>query len=406
MYAILIILVLLIMLVGLIGSLIPLLPGTPLIFLGALLYAVFTGFEKVDGWMLAGLGGLTAFTLIIDYIAATLGARRLGASWAGAVGAFLGAILGFLLIVPVGALFAPLGVIIGAVAGAVAGELLMSRRMAPAVKAGFGSFVGVIGGMVVRVAVALAMIAIFLLAVFGCAGLGPMQTLEMEASSEEAFLRHLTALTEAPEDSSACWIVLGRAEPLRGRSGRDEGVRELAASVADAENEILVQLGERLSFGPFEHLLGRTVVALGRFEPCAQEAGGEPGCRFRATEAIPAHEFFELTLSGEELILTVQNHFSRPLHGLFVLLPRGGHLVSEDEPARHLAHLARGGTARASWRLRAIGEVKRMPSLRLLVTEPLGVLHLAFPEPGAEWRSEGHPPGPLPLTPVSSCAIL
>lgn len=399
MYAILIILVLLIMLVGLIGSLIPLLPGTPLIFLGALLYAVFTGFEKVDGWMLASLGGLTAFTLIIDYVAAILGARRLGATWVGAVGAFLGAILGFLFVVPVGAVFAPLGVIIGAVAGAVAGELFMSRRMAPAVKAGFGSFLGVIGAMVVRVAVALAMIAVFLFAVFGCAGLRPMQTLEMAALSEEAFLQQLAVLKTVPEDSSVCWIVLGRVEPLSDRSGPTasgsrngereaaqggEGVPELSASEADAEDEILVQLGDRVALGPFEHLVGRTVAALGRFEPCAPERGGERGRRFRAHEVVPADEIFVLTLSEGGLVLTVQNHFSRPLHGLFVLLPRGGHLVSEDEPARHLAHLARGGSGRASWRLRAIGEVKRMPSLRLLVSEPSGIMRLAFPEPGAE----------------------
>lgn len=116
------------MLVGLLGSVLPGLPGVPLIFLSALLYAYFTGFEIVGGWILTVLGVLAALAMVADFIGTSYGARRFGASnwgmFGGAIGGLAGAVAGFLFL-GIGSLF---GLILGAIGGVFLGEYLRRRR--------------------------------------------------------------------------------------------------------------------------------------------------------------------------------------------------------------------------------------------------------------------------------------
>lgn len=73
----------LIMIVGLVGSVFPLLPGPPIVWLGALFYAVQTHFAVV-GWItLVGLALLAIAAVSSDFWIAALGNRQAGASgWA------------------------------------------------------------------------------------------------------------------------------------------------------------------------------------------------------------------------------------------------------------------------------------------------------------------------------------
>ncbi|MGH3090197.1 MAG: DUF456 domain-containing protein [Rubrobacteraceae bacterium] len=116
------------MLVGLLGSVLPGLPGVPLIFLSALLYAYYTGFEIVGGWVIAFLGLFAALAMVADFIGTSYGARRFGASnWGmagGAIGGLAGAALGFL-VFGIGSLF---GLILGTIGGVFAGEYLRRQR--------------------------------------------------------------------------------------------------------------------------------------------------------------------------------------------------------------------------------------------------------------------------------------
>ena len=116
------------MFVGLIGSVLPALPGVTLIFISALVYAYFTGFEVVGGWVVALLGLFAALALVADFIGTSYGARRFGASnWGtagGAIGGILGALAG-LLFLGIGSLF---GLILGSVGGVFLGEYLKRRR--------------------------------------------------------------------------------------------------------------------------------------------------------------------------------------------------------------------------------------------------------------------------------------
>jgi len=393
MHTILLIAVLLLMFVGLVGSLLPVLPGAPLIFLGAFVYAIFTHFEKVTWGKLLGLGGLTALALVIDYIATAVGVKRLGASWSGVAGALLGAVVGGVLMAPVGVFLAPIGIVIGAIVGAVVGELLRRGRMSPALRAGVGSIVGLVGGMVARIAICVAMVVIFLYAVYGCGEV--RQTVKMRSAEEEEFLRQLAVLSSMPEDSSVSRLLLGKVERVYGeRRGSGEvpagtGPSAAAAPGTDAGAEsdrqvsapledVVVRLGDLMAIGPFRPFLGQMVVILG--SPRTREAGPDEEGRpvFLAEEIVLAEEMFAIDFVEETLALTISNHFSRPLRELRVLYPGGGHLVPEGPPARHLSVLLPGAKALASWRLRAVGEVKRMPSLRFLTLEPPANLHLAL----------------------------
>jgi uncharacterized protein YqgC (DUF456 family) len=116
------------MFVGLVGSVLPALPGVTLIFISALVYAYFTGFEVVGGWVIALLGLFAALALVADFIGTSYGARRFGASnWGtagGAIGGIVGALAG-LLFFGIGSLF---GLILGSVGGVFLGEYLKRRR--------------------------------------------------------------------------------------------------------------------------------------------------------------------------------------------------------------------------------------------------------------------------------------
>jgi uncharacterized protein len=116
------------MFVGLVGSVLPALPGVTLIFISALVYAFFTGFEVVGGLVLALIGLFAVLALVADFVGTSYGARRFGASNWGTVGGAIGGILGALaglLFLGIGSLF---GLIIGSVAGVFLGEYLRRRR--------------------------------------------------------------------------------------------------------------------------------------------------------------------------------------------------------------------------------------------------------------------------------------
>ena len=147
------IVVALLMIAGVVGAVVPLVPGTPLIFVGALVYAVATEFTPVGGGRLAILAVLAVAGWALQHVAGALGARRVGASRAAVVGALLGVLAGLA--------FAPLGLLLGPIVGAIVGELLAGRDPASSVRTGIGTAVGVVLGVVAHVAAALTMVALF-----------------------------------------------------------------------------------------------------------------------------------------------------------------------------------------------------------------------------------------------------
>jgi uncharacterized protein len=145
-------------LAGLAGSVVPGMPGPPLVFLGALFYGLLTGFADFGWTVVLVLGGLAALSQVLDYLASAYGAKRFGGSKWGMGGSILGGLLGLVF-------FSLPGMIVGLFAGAVLLELWPGHQGGLAsLKVGGGSLLGFLGGTLLKLVFALAMIGIF-----GCA---------------------------------------------------------------------------------------------------------------------------------------------------------------------------------------------------------------------------------------------
>ena len=141
--------------VGLIGSVLPAVPGATIILAAAVIHRIMLGPEKSLGWRaLTVLVLLTLATYVIDVLSGYFGAKYFGATKWGTFGAIIGAIIGLF--------FGIIGLFIGPVIGAIAGEFIAGKRMIDAGRAGWGSFLGNIGGMIAKLVIALVMITIFL----------------------------------------------------------------------------------------------------------------------------------------------------------------------------------------------------------------------------------------------------
>lgn len=144
--------------VGFAGILLPALPGTVLIFAGLLLGAWADGFSRVGAFPLVAIGVIAAASYAVDFVAAALGAKRLGASPRAMAGAAIGTVLGLFFGLP--------GLIIGPFVGAVLGELSTNRDWKRAGQAGAAAWIGFAIGMAVKVSLAFLMVGIFLFAMF------------------------------------------------------------------------------------------------------------------------------------------------------------------------------------------------------------------------------------------------
>lgn len=138
---------------GLVGAVVPVLPGTPLIFAGALVHAVATDFQTLGVGRLAILALLAVVASVLEHLAGALGARKFG----GGRGAVLGAVIGTV----VGVAFPPFGLLVGPIAGAIIGELMRTRAFGSSVRTDMGTALGMIAGVLMHLALAVVMIALF-----------------------------------------------------------------------------------------------------------------------------------------------------------------------------------------------------------------------------------------------------
>lgn len=144
--------------VGFVGVIVPALPGPALIFAGLLLAAWADGFARVGVATLILIGAIGAASYGIDFVAAAAGAKRLGASKRGVVGAALGTLVGLFFGLP--------GLLLGPLVGAMAGELTAHRDLRRAGRAGIAAWIGFAVGTGLKMALAISMVAIFFAAMF------------------------------------------------------------------------------------------------------------------------------------------------------------------------------------------------------------------------------------------------
>lgn len=144
--------------VGLIGTIAPVLPGTTIILAAAIIHRIMLGPDKSIGWhTIIVLVLLTLATYALDVLAGYFGTKYFGATKWGTIGAIAGALIGVF--------FGIVGLFVGPVVGAIAGEFIAGKRMIDAGRAGWGSLLGNIGGVLAKLIIALAMITIFLVTV-------------------------------------------------------------------------------------------------------------------------------------------------------------------------------------------------------------------------------------------------
>jgi len=146
---ILLILGIFLMIIGIIGCLVPVLPGPPISFLGLILLHVTNRFGQFSTTTLIVLAAMTFVVTILDYVVPIWGTKKFGGSKYGTRGATVGLIIGLFL--------GPAGIVIGPLIGAIVGELIFKDDMRYALKAGFGSLLGFLTGIGLKLAASLIM---------------------------------------------------------------------------------------------------------------------------------------------------------------------------------------------------------------------------------------------------------
>lgn len=143
------------MAIGLLGTVLPVVPGAIIILAAAVLHQVMLGSEKSVGWWNVGvLVVLALLSYALELAGGYFGAKRFGATKWGAFGAMIGGIVGLFFSFP--------GLIAGPIVGAIAGELVAGKRLVSAGRAGWGTLLGNLAGMVGKLTIGLLMVSWFL----------------------------------------------------------------------------------------------------------------------------------------------------------------------------------------------------------------------------------------------------
>ena len=116
---------------GIIGAFVPAFPGIGLIVAAIAVWGVIAGFSKAVYVALGIAIAIFVITTAIDYLAGYLGAKKVGASNWGQIGAVIGMILGLLGLLPALPVGGPIfGLLFGSMIGAFVGEMLHRRDLA------------------------------------------------------------------------------------------------------------------------------------------------------------------------------------------------------------------------------------------------------------------------------------
>jgi hypothetical protein len=140
------------------------LPGTGIILLCIFIYALLTSFGGAVGVaFFIGLCILTVIAETADNWLTAVGARRYGASTGSIWLSFLGSLVGAIVVGgPLAIALGPLGPVVGAFAGAfaivVGYEFYLGKSTPEALQAGWGTFLGRMAGIVLKLVISVAMI--------------------------------------------------------------------------------------------------------------------------------------------------------------------------------------------------------------------------------------------------------
>ena len=129
------------LLVGILGCVLPVLPGVPLAYCGLLLLHAT---DKVQfSWQFLVIWAVvTIIVQVLDSVVPIWGTKKFGGSKMGVWGSTIGLLVGLF--------FGPWGIVLGPFLGAVVFELIDGKNTRLALKAGWGSFVGLMTGTILK----------------------------------------------------------------------------------------------------------------------------------------------------------------------------------------------------------------------------------------------------------------
>ena len=154
-----IVLCFILLIIGSLGVVLPVLPGIPLAWLGLFIYALATGFEKISVAAVVIFFILMVISMVLDFIAPLLGAKKYRASKLGILGTFIGSFVGIFVL-------GFWGIILGPLVGAIAGELLARGNLKQALESGVGTMVGCVFGSLFKLVLILIMAGFFIASLF------------------------------------------------------------------------------------------------------------------------------------------------------------------------------------------------------------------------------------------------
>ncbi len=127
--------------IGVVGCFVPVIPGPPLSFV-ALLLLHFTRWNSQTTSFLLLMAVVAIAVTVLDYVVPVLGTKKFGGTKRGSWGATIGVVLGLF--------FGPVCIILFPFIGAFIGELTANTETDKALHAAFGSFIGILAGMVFK----------------------------------------------------------------------------------------------------------------------------------------------------------------------------------------------------------------------------------------------------------------
>ena len=141
----LIILAAIFLLVGFLGSVLPVLPGIPLSYLGIVLLHLTDKYSFSSQFLIVW-AIIVIVVQLLDNLLPVISTKKFGGTKKGVWGSTIGLLVGMF--------FGPIGIIAGPFAGAFLGEMLAGKQKHEALKAAFGSFIGLLIGTLGKLIVA------------------------------------------------------------------------------------------------------------------------------------------------------------------------------------------------------------------------------------------------------------
>ncbi|GAA0917297.1 DUF456 family protein [Rothia nasimurium] len=135
---------------GVAGAILPVLPGIPMIFGGIWLAAAVDEYRHLGwGWIVA-IAIVAAVGIALDFVSASLGAKKIGASPRALWGAGAGTVVGMFFGIP--------GLLLGPFVGAMVGELWSGQSILRSAHVGVSTWIGMLLGIVAKVVISFLMI--------------------------------------------------------------------------------------------------------------------------------------------------------------------------------------------------------------------------------------------------------